>query len=385
MPEIYLDNSATTRPLEAVIELIQQIYRSAYGNPSSLHAKGVEAERLIREARARLASLLNSREDEIIFTSGGTESNNQAIKGAALRHRRRGNHIITTAIEHPSVLNSCRYLESLGFKVTYLPVDSAGYIDLGELQRLVGEQTILVTLAHVNSEIGTIQPLREIGAIIKERNPATLFHVDGVQSFGKLPVDLAQWQADLFSFSSHKIHGPKGVGALWVKRKTLLQPLLHGGDQEGTLRPGTENVPGIAGFGLAAVMAAENMDASAAAVRELKQLLYRELVQAGLEVELNGPPLAEGSPYIINLSFRGVMAETLLHALEGEGVFASSGSACHSRRPEPSHVLQAIGVKEEELTGALRFSFSRFNTAAEVAAAAAVTAKAVRELINTAR
>ena len=385
MPEIYLDNSATTRPLEAVIELMQQIYRSAYGNPSSLHAKGVEAERLLKEARARLASLLNSREDEIIFTSGGTESNNQAIKGAALRHRRRGNHIITTAIEHPSVLNSCRYLESLGFKVTYLPVDSAGYIDLGELQRLVGEQTVLVTLAHVNSEIGTIQPLREIGAIIKERNPATLFHVDGVQSFGKLPVDLAQWQADLFSFSSHKIHGPKGVGALWVKRKTLLQPLLHGGDQEGTLRPGTENVPGIAGFGLAAVMAAENMAASAAAVRELKQLLYRELVQAGLEVELNGPPLAEGSPYIINLSFRGVMAETLLHALEGEGVFASSGSACHSRRPEPSHVLQAIGVKQEGLTGALRFSFSRFNTAAEVAAAAAVTAKAVRELINTAR
>ena len=385
MPEIYLDNSATTRPLEAVIELMQQIYRSAYGNPSSLHAKGVEAERLLKEARARLASLLNSREDEIIFTSGGTESNNQAIKGAALRHRRRGNHIITTAIEHPSVLNSCRYLESLGFKVTYLPVDSAGYIDLGELQRLVGEQTVLVTLAHVNSEIGTIQPLREIGAIIKERNPATLFHVDGVQSFGKLPVDLAQWQADLFSFSSHKIHGPKGVGALWVKRKTLLQPLLHGGDQEGTLRPGTENVPGIAGFGLAAVMAAENMAASAAAVRELKQLLYRELVQAGLEVELNGPPLAEGSPYIINLSFRGVMAETLLHALEGEGVFASSGSACHSRRPEPSHVLQAIGVKEEELTGALRFSFSRFNTTAEVAAASAVTAKAVRELFNTAR
>ncbi|NLY38719.1 MAG: cysteine desulfurase [Firmicutes bacterium] len=385
MPEIYLDNSATTRPLEAVIELMQQIYRSAYGNPSSLHAKGVEAERLLKEARARLASLLNSREDEIIFTSGGTESNNQAIKGAALRHRRRGNHIITTAIEHPSVLNSCRYLESLGFKVTYLPVDSAGYIDLGELQRLVGEQTVLVTLAHVNSEIGTIQPLREIGAIIKERNPATLFHVDGVQSFGKLPVDLAQWQADLFSFSSHKIHGPKGVGALWVKRKTLLQPLLHGGDQEGTLRPGTENVPGIAGFGLAAVMAAENMAASAAAVRELKQLLYRELVQAGLEVELNGPPLAEGSPYIINLSFRGVMAETLLHALEGEGVFASSGSACHSRRPEPSHVLQAIGVKQEGLTGALRFSFSRFNTTAEVAAASAVTAKAVRELFNTAR
>ena len=385
MPEIYLDNSATTRPLEAVIELMQQIFRSAYGNPSSLHAKGVVAERLLNEARARLASLLNSREDEIIFTSGGTESNNQAIKGAALRHRRRGNHIITTAIEHPSVLNSCRYLESLGFKVTYLPVDSAGYIDLGELQRLVGEQTVLVTLAHVNSEIGTIQPLREIGAIIKERNPATLFHVDGVQSFGKLPVDLAQWQADLFSFSSHKIHGPKGVGALWVQRKTLLQPLLHGGDQEGTLRPGTENVPGIAGFGLAAVMAAENMAASAAAVRELKQLLYRELVQAGLEVELNGPPLAEGSPYIINLSFRGVMAETLLHALEGEGVFASSGSACHSRRPEPSHVLQAIGVKQEGLTGALRFSFSRFNTTAEVAAASAVTAKAVRELFNTAR
>ena len=230
MPEIYLDNSATTA-LETVIDLMLQVYRSAYGNPSSLHAKGVEAEHFIREARARLASLLNSREDELFFTSGGTESNNQAIKGAALRHRRRGNHIITTAVEHPSVINSCRYLEGLGFKVSYLPVDSAGYIDLDELQRLVTEQTILVTVAHVNSEIGTIQPLKKIGAIIKERNPATLFHVDGVQSFGKLPVDLPLWQADLFSLSAHKIHGPKGVGALWVKRIPW-QPLMHGGDQE---------------------------------------------------------------------------------------------------------------------------------------------------------
>ncbi|HOL16615.1 MAG TPA: cysteine desulfurase family protein, partial [Bacillota bacterium] len=250
MQEIYLDNSATTRPYDEVIELMARVMRTGYGNPSSNHAKGMEAEKIVREAREALARALGCRVEEIMFTSGGTESNNQAIKGAAYRHRRRGNHIITSAIEHPSVLNCCRRLEEEGFKVTYVPVDSEGYILVEELARALSAQTILVSLAHVNNEIGTIQPLDQIGPMIKKNNPQTLFHVDGAQALAKVPVELDRWQADLYSCSAHKIHGPKGVGALWIKANTMLQPLLEGGGQEGGLRSGTENVPGIAGFGL---------------------------------------------------------------------------------------------------------------------------------------
>ncbi|MEW5784430.1 MAG: cysteine desulfurase family protein [Bacillota bacterium] len=379
MPEIYLDNSATTRPYDAVIELMGRVQRQIYGNPSSLHAMGVEAERLIRKARAAIAAILNGREDEIFFTSGGTESNNQAIRGTALRHSRRGNRIITSPIEHPSVLNCCRQLAKEGFKISYLPVDSAGYICLDELRRLLGNDTVLVTIAHVNSEIGTIQPVQEIGEIIKKLSPGTLFHVDGVQSFGKIPVNPPHWQADLFTCSAHKIHGPKGVGALWVKKKTMLQPLLQGGEQEGSLRPGTENVAGIAGFGLAAAETARDQLDSASLMRQLKIQFYRALKQAGLDVALNGPPLEESAPHIINLSFKGIRAEILLHSLEQYGIYSSSGSACHSRRPEPSHVLQTIGLTGERLTGALRFSFSVFNTVSDVTTAAGCTVKAVRE------
>jgi cysteine desulfurase len=366
MEEIYLDNSATTRPYDDVIELMGRVHRDTFGNPSSPHGRGLEAERLLKEARRAVAAVLGGAADELYFTSGGTEANNLAVLGAAYRHRRRGSHLVTTSIEHPSVLNCYRRLEEEGFQVSYLPVDSDGYISLEELRNLMGKETILVSVIHVNNEIGTVQPVDQIGALIKERNPHTLYHVDGVQSFAKMPVNPRRWQADLFSCSAHKIHGPKGVGALWVKENSLLQPLMRGGEQEGGLRPGTENVAGIAGFGRAAGLTFERQERDAAHMHGLKQKLYWGLREAGLKVELNGPAPEHCAPHIINLSFPGIKAEILLHALENDLIYTSPGSACHSRRPEPSHVLKAIGLGEERLSGALRFSFAAFNTAEEI-------------------
>lgn len=366
MTEIYLDNSATTRPYDAVIELMAIVNREAYGNPSSLHARGIEAERLVRVARGEVAAVLECREDEIYFTSGGTEANNLAIRGAACRHRRSGAHLITSLIEHPSVLNCIRQLEREGFTASYLPVDDRGYISLDELERLVGPETILVSIIHVNNEIGTVQPMEKIGALIKRRNPRTLFHVDGVQSFAKIETSPQRWQADLFTCSAHKIHGPKGVGALWVKQKTLLQPLMQGGDQEGKIRPGTENVAGIAGFGLAAGLTLKKREQNAARMYDLKSELYSGLQEAGLSLKQNGPGPGESAPHIINLSFDGIRSEVLVHALERHGIYTSSGSACHSRHPGPSHVLKAIGLDEARLVAALRLSFSGFNTSEEI-------------------
>lgn len=380
MEEIYLDNSATTRPREEVLALMHDIQVRHYGNPSSLHRKGLEAERLLGEARARVAAVLDARPEEVFFTSGGTEAVNLAIRGSACRHRRRGNHLITTAVEHPASLNCFRRLEEEGFAVTFLPVDRQGRINPEQLAEAITSGTLLVSVIHVNNEIGTINPVERIGALVKNRNPRTLFHVDGVQSFGKIPARPAGWQADLFSCSAHKIHGPKGMGALWVRQGTLLQPLVEGGDQERGLRPGTENVAGASGFGLAAELAAEGSSGKAAHMASLKEKLYRGLREIGISVELNGPQLQEAAPHIINLSFPGVRAEVLLHTLEEHGIYTSPGSACHSRRSDPSHVLQALGLEPGLLAGSLRFSFSPFNTAEEVEAAVRHTAAAVREL-----
>ncbi len=380
MPEIYLDNSATTRPYNEVIELMGSVQSTIYGNPSSLHTKGLEAEKLLREARCSIAQALRCRDDEIIFTSGGTESNNVAVKGAAYRCRRRGSHIITSAIEHPSVIHCCRQMEEEGFTVTYLPVDDEGTVRLKDLEQALTDQTILVSIIHVNNEIGTIQPLEKIGALIKNCSPKTLFHVDGVQSLGKVAVEFEKWQADLFSCSAHKIHGPKGVGALWVGKKTLLQPLMHGGEQEGGRRPGTENVAGIAGFGLAAGLTTNKMRANAALMYSLKEQLLRGLRETGLEVLVNGPPPRQSAPHLLNLTFPGIKGEVLLRALEQQGIYASSGSACHSRHPKPSHVLRGIGLSEKMIAAALRFSFSGFTDTAEINYVIEQTGKAVNEL-----
>ncbi len=382
MTEIYLDSCATTRPFDEVIALGDRIQRENYANPSSLHSKGIAAERLLSDARREIASVLQRREDEIYFTSGGTEANNLAIKGVAYRRRQPRGHIITSQAEHPSVLNCCRQLEEEGFTVTFLPVDSCGRLDLEALSKAVNRETILVSIIHINNEIGTIQPVEEIGAIIKGANPRTLYHIDGVQSFARIPVALQRWQADLFSCSAHKIHGPKGAGALWVRKGVSLQPLFQGGGQERTIRPGTENTVAIAGFGLAARLSEARREDDFTLQHRLKEELYSGLQRAGVEVQLNGPPPGEAAPHILNLSFPGTKAEVLLRFLEEKGIFVSAGSACHSRHPEPSHVLAAVGLTGERLHSALRFSLSSFNHSAEIARAVELIAAAVQELKN---
>lgn len=380
MTEIYLDNSATTRPYPEVIELMGRIQSENYGNPSSMHEKGLKAERIIGESRRQIAALFGGRESEIIFTSGGTEANNLAIKGAAFRHRRRGSHLITSVIEHPSALNCFRFLEKNGFTVSYLPVTRQGTVNPDDLKNLIRKDTTLVSIMHINNEIGTIQPLREIGRVIREKNPEVLFYIDTVQSFARLPLRLKEWQADMAGCSAHKIHGPRGAGCLWVKEDTLLEPLMHGGGQESGLRPGTENTAAIAGFGLAARLYAEDMHQKEDHTRALKLAFYRELLKSEIKFTLNGPSPEESAPHIINLSFPGLKAEVLLHLLEERGIYVSAGSACHSRHPDPSPVLKAIGLSRERLESALRFSFSVFNNENEIISAAKETATAVREL-----
>ncbi len=381
MPEIYLDNSATTRPYPEVVDFTGKVAGQSYGNPSSMHEKGLEAERFSEEARRQVALFFGGKEKEIIFTSGGTESNNLAIKGAALRNRRRGSHLITSQVEHPSVLNCFRFLEEeAGFAVTYLPVNEQGLIDPEELREAAGPETILVSIMHVNNEIGTIQPLEKIGPLLKKNNPNLLFHVDAVQSFARLPIKVKNWQADMVSCSSHKVHGPRGTGSLWVKEGTLLQPLFHGGGQEYEMRPGTENVSAIAGFGMAARITGENQGQKAEALKNTKLHFYRKLMESGIEAYVNGPEPEESACHIINLSFPGLPSEMLLHSLEAKGVYASAGSACHSRKPEPSHILQALGLKKDRLDSALRFSFSCYNNERDAEEAARITAETVKEL-----
>lgn len=380
MTEIYLDNSATTRPYREIIELINRVQAETYGNPSSMHKKGLEAEKLIGEARRQVAAFFSNRESEVVFTSGGTEANNLAIKGAAYRNRRRGGHLVTTSIEHPSVLNCFRFLEQEGFSVTYLPVDEHGLVNPGDLKNLVGKETTLVSIMHVNSEIGSIQPLGEIGQLIKKANPDVLFHIDAVQSFARLPLKLKEWSSDMISCSAHKIHGPRGAGSLWIKEGTLLQPLIHGGGQEKEIRPGTENTAAIAGFGLAVRLANGNLRQKTESLTNLKLSFYNEIQKSGVLFTVNGPTPEDGAPHILNLSFPGLKAELLLHSLEEQGIYVSAGSACHSRRPDPSHVLKAIGLSGARLESALRFSFSTLNTEDEVVYAAHKTAEVVREL-----
>lgn len=380
MKSIYLDNSATTRPYHEVRVLIDKIQDKSYGNPSSMHEMGLEAEKVIREARRLVAQLFDDREKSIIFTSGGTESNNLAIKGAAFGYMNRGRHLITTTIEHPTVLNCFKFLESEGFKISYLPVDNEGLVDPDQLESLVTKDTILVSIMHVNNETGSIQPLEACGQAIRKKNRSVIFHVDAVQSFGRLPLQQDAWQADLISSSAHKVHGPRGVGCLWVREGKNLQPQLHGGGQENGLRSGTENTAGIAGFGLAAAICKNDKANSAYELQSLKQAFYRELLKQDLQFKVNGPAPDHGAPHIINISFPGVKAEVLLHSLEAEKIYVSAGAACHARHSEPSHVLKAIGLDKKMIASALRFSFSLFNKKEEVIQAAVKTAALAKEL-----
>jgi len=360
---IYFDNSATTRPHPQVIETMSKAMASYYGNPSSLHRKGVEAENILNQARAVAAGYLGCKPGEIFFTSGGTESNNAAIKGVAFQYQGRGKHIITTQIEHPAVYDVCKQLESMGFSVTYLPVDHEGRVSLADVQKAMRPDTILVSVMHVNNELGTIQPVEEIGKWLKQF-PKVLFHVDAVQGIGKVPLRIKESGIDLLSLSAHKFHGPRGIGILYKREGLIIQPLLTGGGQEAGVRSGTENLPAIAGLAKAFRLLQESgADEPSRLQRLLEQL--REGVSPIEGIQVNTP--AKGTaPHIMNLSVPGVKAEVLLHSLEERGFLVSTKSACSSKANEPSRVLMAIGVGTECASSSLRISLGRDNTPDEV-------------------
>lgn len=364
--EAYLDNSATTSVIPEVAELVCKIMVKDYGNPSSMHLKGVEAERYIRTAKEIFAKIMRVSEKEIIFTSGGTESDNMAIIGSALANKRRGKHIITTVIEHPAVLEAFRFLEEQGFEVTYLPVNNYGIVEAETLKSSLREDTILVSVMYVNNEIGALEPIGELGKIIKDYNKDIIFHVDAVQAFGKFRIYPYKDNVDLMSISSHKIHGPKGVGVLFIKDKTKIRPITFGGGQQKNMRSGTENVPGIAGMALAASILYEKFDEDTDRMYELKQYFVDEVKKIE-GTTVNGLTARDSAPHVVSVSFEGITrSEVLLHALEDKGVFVSSGSACASNHPALSGTLQSIGVKKELLTSTLRFSFSIFTTKEEL-------------------
>ena len=363
--EAYLDNSATTRCYTKAAKLMYDIMTEHYGNTSSLHTKGVEAERYKREAAKIIARSMKVEEKEICFTSGGTESDNLALLGCARANRRAGNHLITTCIEHTAVLNTMRALEEEGFRVTYLPVDEKGVVRLSDLEEALCDDTILVSVMYVNNEIGSVQPIGEIGELLKKQNHRILFHVDAVQAYGKFRIYPKKLGIDLMSVSSHKIHGPKGVGFLYVDSRVKILPILFGGGQQRDLRSGTENVPGDAGFAEAVKEIYTDFDEKIERLYSLREYFVREI--GTIEgTTVNGPGGREGAPHIVSVSFAGVRSEVLLHALEERGIYVSSGSACSSNHPALSGTLKAIGVKKELLDSTLRFSFCEFTTKEEL-------------------
>ncbi|MCD8078274.1 MAG: cysteine desulfurase [Lachnospiraceae bacterium] len=366
MRDIYLDNSATTQPLPEVREAMREILDAEYGNPSSMHQKGMEAEQRLRRAREQVATTLKVEAREIVFTSGGTEANNLALIGTAMANHRAGKHLITTPIEHPSISRTMDYLENQGYEVTRLHVDRTGRISLEELETAIRPDTTLVSVMMVNNEIGTIEPIEEIGALIKKINPQTLFHVDAVQAYGKLPIRPRRCGIDLLSASGHKIHGPKGCGFLYVRDKVKIHPIVFGGGQERGLRAGTENMPGIVGLGTAAEIACQK-------IAENAETMYvcREHLVEGLrtlpEVQVNGPEGRAAAPQVVSASFAGIRSEVLLHALEAEGIYVSAGSACASNGPRhASETLTAIHLDKKLLDSTIRFSLSTFTTPEEI-------------------
>ncbi|QTL99513.1 aminotransferase class V-fold PLP-dependent enzyme [Iocasia frigidifontis] len=366
MQEVYLDNSATTKPLTEVIDYVSKVLTNNYGNPSSLHNKGLAAEKIIKEARNLIAAYLKTNPEEIYFTSGGTEANNLAIRGVCYNYSNRGKHIITTEVEHPSVKETFLALEEEGYEVTFLKADQQGYISIDKLVQTIREDTILVSIIHVNNELGTIHSISKIAELIKKSNSKTFFHVDTVQSFGKVLLLPADWGIDLLTISAHKIHGPKGIGALYVKKGIDLKAQIIGGGQENGLRSGTENVPGIAGFipalkKLPEYTVEKPYDLS---VNKLKNYFIEKITQKCPTAHINSPQ--EGAPHIVSISFPGARGEVLVHGLESEGVFVSTGSACHSKSHEKSHVLRAIKLPPEKIDGTIRISFSRYNTRQEI-------------------
>ncbi len=363
--EAYFDNSATTRVLDSVKDIVVKTMTEDYGNAASKHGKGVKAEQYIREARGIIARSLKVDEKEIIFTSGGSESNNMALMGAAMANRRRGNHIISTNVEHSSVYNTLGFLEEQGFEITYLPVDARGHISLDQLKDSLRPETILVSVMYVNNEVGSVEPVEEIAKVIKENRPGALLHVDAIQAYGKYEIRPKRQGIDLLSVSGHKLHGPKGVGFLYVGSKVKVKPLIYGGGQQRGMRSGTENVPGVAGLGVAVKEMYTGHKEKIDYLYGLKDHFMTRIK----EVEgctVNSQPGRESAPQIVSVSFEGVRSEVLLHALEEREIYVSSGSACSSNHPGISGTLKGIGVRQELLDSTLRFSFGMFNKKEEI-------------------
>ncbi|MFZ7101928.1 MAG: cysteine desulfurase family protein [Peptococcaceae bacterium] len=378
---LYFDNSATTPVNPQVIAVMTDVLVKHFGNPSSLHQKGVRAEKLLNKAREIVASTLAVDSQEIIFTSGGTEGDNLAVKGVALNYWQRGKHIITTKIEHPAVREACRQLQDLEFAVTYLDVNKEGVISVRELAEKIRPDTILVSIMQVNNEVGSIQPLAEAGELLK-KYPGIIFHVDGVQGFLKVPLKIKEWGIDLYTVSGHKIHGPKGAGALFVREGISLAPLLAGGRQERGLRAGTENLPGIVGLAKSCQIAREIFVANWDKMVEMRNECLELLCTKVPRVVINGGHTGEGSPYIINFSVPGLKGEVLVHALEEEQIYVSTGSACSSKGDITSPVLEAMGIAKEISRGAVRVSFAYDTTKKDVELFVDTVAKVVGKLIN---
>ena len=360
---IYLDNAATTKTAPEVVEAMLPYFGEAYGNPSAIYSLGSAGKKAVNEARRSIAKLINAGQEEIYFTAGGTEADNWALKAVAESYGEKGRHIITTKIEHHAVLHTCGYLEKKGFEVTYLAVDQDGLVDLEELKAAIRPDTILISVMYANNEIGTIEPIGEIGAIARERG--ILFHTDAVQAFGQVPLDVEALKVDMLSASAHKVNGPKGVGMLYIRAGLKLRSFIHGGAQERNRRAGTENVPGIVGFGAAAARAMKLMEEKGRKERELREYLIRSIEKQIPYCRLNGHR-ERRLPGNVNFSFQFIEGESLLIMLDMKGICASSGSACTSGSLDPSHVLLAIGLKHEEAHGSLRMTLSEDNTVEEL-------------------
>lgn len=357
MRRIYLDYAATTPTDPEVVKVMSPYFTDNFGNPSSIHSFGQEGKAAIEKAREKIASFLGAKPEEIIFTSGGTESNNFAIKGIAYANQKKGDHIITSSIEHHCVIEPCKYLEKIGFKLTYLAVDKDGLVNPEDVKDAITDKTILISVMHANNEIGTIEPIVEIGRIAKEKG--IYFHTDAVQTFGHLPINVDELNVDLLSVSAHKLYGPKGVGALYVRKGTRMVSFMHGGDQERRRRASTENVPGIVGFGKAVEVAKEKMDEEAEKLTVLRDKSIKGILDNINHVRLNGHP-TKRLPNNINISIEFIEGESLLLNLDLEGIAASTGSACNSSSLEASHVLLALGLSHELAHGSLRFTLGRY-------------------------
>lgn len=363
--EAYFDNSATTRCYPEVAEIVVKTMTEDFGNPSAMHLKGVEAEKYVREAAQILAKILKVNEKEIIFTSGGTESNNLALFGGADANKRSGNHIITTSVEHAAVGQPAERLEQMGYEVTIVPVDHRGVVQLEALEKALRPDTILVSTMYVNNEVGAVMPVEEIAKLVHEKSPKALYHVDAIQAFGKYRIYPKRAGIDMLSVSSHKIHGPKGVGFLYINEKARIQPQILGGGQQAGMRSGTDNVPGIAGLGVAAKMVYTDFDEKIEHMYQLKERLAEGFLKLP-DVRLNGMEIREGAPQILSASFLGVRSEVLLHTLEEKGIYVSAGSACSSHKRKAAGTLSAMGMEAAQRESTLRFSFSEENTFEEV-------------------